>query len=74
VTPPDDDNARCGRCGAPFHCGVRDASPCACATVTLTAAALAELRQRFRGCLCPCCLAQWAADGAAGAVSATPRD
>jgi ribosomal protein L34E len=59
---PSDDNARCGRCGQAFHCGVRDAVPCACAAVKLTPAALAELRERYAGCLCPPCLAQWAAD------------
>jgi ribosomal protein L34E len=66
VAQPDDDNARCGRCGEPFHCGMRDALPCACASVNLTSAALADLRERFDGCLCPRCLAQWAA--------AAPRD
>jgi ribosomal protein L34E len=58
---PADDNAHCGRCGAAFHCGVRDAVPCACASFRLTAQALIELRERYNGCLCPRCLAQWAA-------------
>ena len=70
---PADDNARCGRCGEPFHCGVRDAQPCACTAVTLNPAALSALRERFNGCLCPRCLVQWANDGLAAAAPAPPR-
>lgn len=47
----------CARCGAAFHCGVNDDSPCACTTVTLTADTLAELRSRYASCLCMRCLA-----------------
>ncbi len=47
---------RCPRCGGSFHCGVNDAAPCACVGITLDAATLAELRQRYSGCLCLDCL------------------
>ena len=47
---------RCPRCGGGFHCGMADDGPCACSGVTLDAATLAELRQRYRGCLCLACL------------------
>jgi hypothetical protein len=53
-------NDRCPRCGGPFHCGAADPEPCACTTVTLDAATLAELRARFRGCLCLACLRELA--------------
>ncbi len=51
----------CPRCGSTFHCGVDDAAPCPCSRVTLDAATLADLRQRYRGCLCPRCLAELSA-------------
>lgn len=47
---------RCARCGGAFHCGMNDAEPCACTGVTLDAATLAQLRQRYSGCLCLRCL------------------
>ncbi len=47
---------RCPHCGSGFHCGVNDTEPCACSTLQLDAATLAELRQRYRGCLCLACL------------------
>ena len=46
----------CPRCGAAFHCGARDATPCPCAGVTLDAATLRALRERHAGCLCLACL------------------
>jgi hypothetical protein len=46
----------CARCGGAFHCGMNDEGPCACTGVTLDAATLADLRQRYSGCLCLCCL------------------
>jgi hypothetical protein len=52
---------RCPRCGAGFHCGASDATPCACTTLELDAALLSELRARFRGCLCLVCLRALAA-------------
>ena len=49
---------RCPRCGGGFHCGINDAEPCACSTLQLGAAVLAELRSRYTGCLCLACLRQ----------------
>ena len=46
----------CPRCGGSFHCGANDAAPCACGTVQLDDAALADLRIRYTGCLCLACL------------------
>ena len=51
---------RCPRCGAAFHCGANDAAPCACTMVTLDAATLAALRERYTGCLCLACLRELA--------------
>ena len=51
----------CPRCGGGFHCGVDDAEPCACTTVTLDANRLADLRQRYTSCLCLRCLVELAA-------------
>ncbi|MBC7729638.1 MAG: cysteine-rich CWC family protein [Microbacteriaceae bacterium] len=47
---------RCPRCGGGFHCGVNDAAPCPCASVTLAAATQAALRERYSTCLCLRCL------------------
>jgi hypothetical protein len=47
---------RCPRCGGGFHCGVNDATPCPCSTITLDAATQAALRTRYQGCLCLRCL------------------
>jgi hypothetical protein len=52
---------RCPRCGGGFQCGANDAAPCACSAVQLGAAALAELRARYTGCLCLACLREVAA-------------
>ena len=49
---------RCPRCGGAFHCGVNDPQPCACTGLRLEVALLAQLRQRYEGCLCLACLAQ----------------
>jgi Cysteine-rich CWC len=51
---------RCPRCGDGFHCGAADAAPCACSTLTLSAALQAELRTRYVGCLCLTCLRELA--------------
>lgn len=56
---------RCPRCGGDFHCGVNDAGPCACSTLTLDGKTLAQLRERFSGCLCLRCLQAIAAGAAA---------
>ncbi|MFT3819161.1 MAG: cysteine-rich CWC family protein [Rubrivivax sp.] len=55
-TPPAAFNARCERCGGGFHCGVRDAGPCACGGLDLSPALLARLRRDYRACLCLDCL------------------
>jgi len=47
----------CPRCGQAFQCGVNDDQPCWCSRVALSAATLAELEKRYRGCLCGSCLA-----------------
>ncbi|HSB24957.1 MAG TPA: cysteine-rich CWC family protein [Burkholderiaceae bacterium] len=54
------EDARCPRCGRAFHCGIDDPQPCACTTLRLSAATLAELRGRYRGCLCVACLSELA--------------
>ncbi|HET7524538.1 MAG TPA: cysteine-rich CWC family protein [Burkholderiaceae bacterium] len=61
-------DARCPRCGRGFHCGMHDPQPCACTTLRLSAAALAELRARYSGCLCQQCLVELA-QGEVGAAS-----
>lgn len=53
---------RCPRCGGAFHCGANDAAPCACTTLQLDDATLADLRQRYSGCLCLGCLRELAAE------------
>jgi hypothetical protein len=50
------DTDRCPRCARAFRCGMHDAQPCACTTVTLGAEQLAALRREFSGCLCLDCL------------------
>lgn len=52
---------RCPRCGSGFHCGANDVAPCACASLRVDAAVLAELRARYTGCLCLACLREIAA-------------
>jgi hypothetical protein len=50
------DGLPCPRCGQPFRCGIGDAGPCACTGITLDAATLNRLRERYQGCLCLDCL------------------
>ena len=68
-------DSRCPRCGGAFHCGAQDAAPCACTTLVLPAPLLADLRQRYSGCLCLSCLRDLAAGSAAGgaARASTPN-
>ncbi|MBS0449620.1 MAG: cysteine-rich CWC family protein [Proteobacteria bacterium] len=54
---PPPANAACARCGAAFRCGMDDAAPCPCTRIALDARTLAELRDRYVGCLCGRCLA-----------------
>lgn len=46
----------CPRCGGKFHCGMHEASPCACSRLKLQASHLAALRATYTGCLCLRCL------------------
>jgi hypothetical protein len=50
----------CESCGGEFTCGATLAG-CWCSEVKLSEAALAELRARFKGCLCRECLERFAA-------------
>ena len=59
---------RCPRCGGAFHCGVNDAEPCACTALQFDEATLADLRQRYTGCLCLACLREVAAGGGATTI------
>ncbi|MEF7614332.1 cysteine-rich CWC family protein [Aquincola sp. MAHUQ-54] len=54
-TPPAAEST-CPRCGGPFHCGVNDPGPCACAGVTLGPGDFAALRAQYDRCLCVGCL------------------
>ena len=55
----------CESCGEEFKCGA-GLSGCWCAEVRLDEATRAELRARFRRCLCRACLETYAARGAEG--------
>jgi hypothetical protein len=57
VAPAQD---RCPRCGGSFHCGMRDAAPCACTGIVLSARLQQQLRERYSGCLCLRCLGELA--------------
>lgn len=60
---------RCPRCGAAFACGAAGPGPCACAGLQLSPALLAQLRERYRGCLCVDCLRALTQTAAAAAAS-----
>ncbi|MBT9488039.1 MAG: cysteine-rich CWC family protein [Rubrivivax sp.] len=60
----------CARCGGPFHCGAQDSTPCACSQLQLSSDLLAQLRQRYTGCLCLACLRKLSAAPATGSCSA----
>ena len=57
--------AACESCGREFECGAK-LSGCWCSAVELDDATRAELRARFRRCLCRACLEDYAARGAEG--------
>ena len=63
--------ACCPCCGAAFDCGACGPTPCACTSVTLSAALQAELRDHFDGCLCLSCL-RWLAQQEATMPAAEP--
>ena len=56
----------CEACGGQFVCGASVAG-CWCAGVELSEAVRAELRARYRSCLCRGCLERFAARGAESA-------
>ncbi|MBT9596064.1 MAG: cysteine-rich CWC family protein [Vitreoscilla sp.] len=60
TTPP----STCPRCGGGFACGAAGPAPCACQGVALSAERLAQLRQRYTGCLCLACLVELATERA----------
>ena len=64
---------RCPRCGDSFHCGMADAGPCACTTVTLDEPTQAALRERYTGCLCLGCLMTLGQPAGAPGPAAGPR-
>lgn len=47
---------RCPRCSGHFTCGAAGPAPCDCFTVKIDPGLLAELRERYVGCLCLACL------------------
>jgi hypothetical protein len=57
----------CESCGGEFKCGA-SLSGCWCAEVKLDEATRAELRARFRRCLCRACLESYAARAAEGSA------
>jgi hypothetical protein len=63
---------RCPRCGGSFHCGVSDAAPCPCSTLTLSPELQVQLRQRWSGCLCLRCLQALAAGAALEPATEAP--
>jgi hypothetical protein len=72
LSQPDEQAAdTCPRCGGGFHCGVKDAGPCPCSTLTLSPALQADLRRRYARCLCLRCLGELAQQDAT-AVPSSP--
>jgi ribosomal protein L34E len=51
-------SSTCPRCGAEFHCGVKDTEPCWCNSLTLSEPTQQVLRARYTSCLCENCLRQ----------------
>ena len=54
----------CESCGQPFACELSLAG-CWCSKVALTDAARAEMRTKYKGCLCLACLKQYSEAGSA---------
>ena len=46
----------CEACGQEFGCGALSPGGCWCAKVETTEETRAELKRRYRDCLCPSCL------------------
>ena len=55
VLPSLRPNQRCEACGEEFHCGA-SLTGCWCSEVKLSDATRAELRAKYRECLCRACL------------------
>ena len=61
VSTPGLEQLKCVACGEEFGCGA-NASPadaslnCWCAAIEITEAELAEIQDRYQGCLCRNCL------------------
>ena len=64
VSPSLREASACESCGVEFVCGATLAG-CWCSEVKLSDEARAELRARFRTCLCRACLERFAAGEAA---------
>ena len=62
VSPSSREPSACESCGAEFACGATLAG-CWCGEVKLSDETRAELRARFRGCLCRACLERFEAGG-----------
>jgi hypothetical protein len=60
VAPSLREPSACESCGGEFACGARLAG-CWCGEIKLSEETRAELRARFRGCLCRACLERFAA-------------
>ena len=60
VSPSLREPSACESCGAEFVCGATLAG-CWCSEIKLSEETRAELRSRFRGCLCRACLERYAA-------------
>ena len=52
----------CGACSESFECGAR-AGSCWCSEISLSEPLRAELRERFKGCLCRACLEKFSEAG-----------
>ena len=75
------ETAICAACGGEFGCGANqncDTSPldCWCMSVELTPAAISELQERYRGCLCSKCLRAFAENASTPLTnqSVSPQD
>lgn len=51
----------CEACGAQFVCGAT-LTECWCSEVKISDAARAELKQKYKGCVCRSCLEKFAAE------------
>jgi hypothetical protein len=68
-------DATCSRCGAAFHCGANDRTPCWCTALHVEPVTLARLAAERQGCLCERCLGALATPrNNSGGEAATVRD